>query len=115
MKQSLPQPQVFNTLVCIVKHGKIEIVEKLDELKTSLSELTVTLRNEATDIPKPPGELIHKVQQDRQWRLLVRHARDSEMAEFQQGANVGAVEVKQPSLEDIYVGYMQGDVERDSN
>jgi hypothetical protein len=47
--------------------------------------------------------------------LLVRHARDSEMAEFQQGANVGAVEVRQPSLEDIYVGYMQGDVERDSN
>lgn len=111
----IPEVERVADVVCIVKHGKIEIVEKLDELKTSLSELTVTLRNEATDIPKPPGELIHKVQQDRQWRLLVRHARDSEMAEFQQGANVGAVEVKQPSLEDIYVGYMQGDVERDSN
>ena len=111
----IPEVERVADVVCIVKHGRIEIVEKLDELKTSLSELTVTLRNGAMEIPKPPGELIHKVRQDRQWKLLVRHARDSEMTEFQQGANVGAVEVKQPSLEDIYVGYMQGEVERGSN
>ena len=111
----IPEVERVADVVCIVKNGHLEIVELLDELKSSLRELTVTLQNGATDIPTPPGTLIHRVQKDRQWRLLVRHARDSEIAEFQRGANVAAVDVKQPTLEDIYVGYMQGDVDRDAN
>lgn len=110
----IPEVERVADVVCIVKNGKLEIIERLDDLKSSLSELTVTLRNGATEIPKPPGTLIHRVQKDRQWRLLVRHAKESEVAEFQRGANVGTVDIRQPSLEDIYIGYMQGEVDRDS-
>lgn len=104
----IPEVERIADVVCIVKNGQLEIVERLEELKTSLSELTVTMHNGATDIPTPPGVLISKMQQDRQWKLLVRHARDSEVEEFRQDVKIAAVELKQPTLEDIYVGYMQG-------
>jgi ABC-2 type transport system ATP-binding protein len=104
----IPEVERIADVVCIVKHGQLEIVERLEDLKTSLTELTVTIQNGATDIPTPPGVLIHRIQKDRQWRLLVRHARASEIEEFRQDVNVAAVELKQPTLEDIYVGYMQG-------
>ena len=104
----IPEVERIADVVCIVKHGQLEIVERLEDLKASLTELTVTMQNGATDIPTPPGVLIHRIQKDRQWRLLVRNARESEIEEFRQDVNVAAVELKQPTLEDIYVGYMQG-------
>lgn len=102
-------------VVVIIRSGKVEVVERLDELKSSVREMTVTLRNGASVIPSPPGSLIHKIQQDRQWRLLLRHLDESKLNEFRNGENVGTVEVRQPNLEEIYVGYMQGQVESTSN
>ena len=104
----IPEVERIADIVCIVKQGQFQIIERLDELKSSLSEITVNLPNGATDIPTPPGVLIHQMQTERQWRLLVRHARDSEIEEFRRGVNVSSIELKQPTLEDIYVGYMHG-------
>ena len=53
----IPEVERVADVVCILKHGQLEVIERLDELKDSLSELTVTLRNGATDIPTPPGPL----------------------------------------------------------
>jgi ABC-2 type transport system ATP-binding protein len=97
--------------VAIIKHGNLELVEPLAELKESIRELTVTLRNGATVVPQTPGTLIYRTQQDRQLRLLVRDFQEAGLEEFRRGDNVGSVEVRHPSLEDIYVGFMQGDVE----
>lgn len=110
----IPEVERVADVVCIIKHGKLEVCEPLDELKKSLTQMTVTLRNGAPDIPTPPGNLIYKVQQDRQWRLLVQHGREVEFDQFREGENVGEVDIRQPSLEDIYVGFMQGEVERES-
>lgn len=96
-------------VVAILRNGRLEVVERLDVLKSSMRELTVTLRNGSNDIPKPPGAIIHRVQEERQWRMLVRHFEERHMEDFRQGENVGAVEVRHPSLEEIYVGYMQGE------
>ena len=97
--------------IAIIKHGNLELVEPLSELKESIRELTVTLRNGATVVPQTPGTLIYRTQQDRQLRLLVRDFQEAGLEEFRRGDNVGSVEVRHPSLEDIYVGFMQGDVE----
>ena len=96
-------------VVAILRSGRLEVVENLDVLKSSVRELTVTLRNGSCDIPRPPGVMIHRIQEERQWRLLVRHFEERHMDEFRQGENVGAVEIRHPSLEEIYVGYMQGE------
>lgn len=96
-------------VVAILRDGHLEVVERLDVLKSTMRELTVTLRNGSSDIPKPPGAIIHRIQEERQWRLLVRHFEERHLDEFRKGKNVGAVEVRHPSLEDIYVGYMQGE------
>lgn len=98
-------------IVVIIRAGRLEVVERLDELKEDVREMTVTLRNGASEIPTPPGTLIHKIQQDRQWRLMLRGLDESKLAEFRAGDNVGAVEVRQPNLEEIYVSYMQGQVD----
>lgn len=97
--------------IAIIRNGRLELVEPLAELKESMRELTVTLRNGATVVPRTPGTLIHRVQQDRQVRLLVRDFQESGLQEFRQGDNVGHVEVRQPGLEDIYIGFMQGGVD----
>lgn len=101
-------------IVAIVRSGRLQVIERLDELKSAVSEMTVTLRNGESEIPAPPGSLIYRVQQDRQWRLLLRDLDESKLDEFRSGENVGAVEVRRPNLEEIYVGYMQGEIENDS-
>jgi ABC-2 type transport system ATP-binding protein len=102
-------------VVAILRDGRLEVVERLDVLKSTMRELTVTLRNGSSDIPKPPGAIIHRIQEERQWRLLVRHFEQRHLDEFRKGENVGAVEVRHPSLEEIYVGYMQGERPVESN
>ena len=101
-------------IVAIVRNGRLQVIERLDDLKSAVSEMTVTLRNGASGIPAPPGSLIHRVQQDRQWRLMLRDLDETKLDEFRLGENVGAVEVRRPNLEEIYVGYMQGEIENNS-
>jgi ABC-2 type transport system ATP-binding protein len=102
-------------VVAILRDGHLEVVERLDVLKSTMRELTVTLRNGSSDIPTPPGAIIHRIQEERQWRLLVRHFEERHLDEFRKCENVAAVEVRHPSLEEIYVGYMKGERPTESN
>ena len=106
----IPEVERVADVICIIRDGKLHVAERLDDLKSSMREVTITLRNGATDIPTPPGVLVHRVQQDRQLRLLVRHAGDEELQSFGRSVEIGAVEFRHPSLEEIYVGYMQGEI-----
>lgn len=101
-------------IVAILRDGKLQVVERLDELKSAVCEMTVTLRNGATDIPAPPGSLIHRIQQDRQWKVLLRDLDESELDAFQSSENVGSIDIRRPNLEEIYVGYMQGPIKAES-
>lgn len=101
-------------MVAILRRGKLEVIERLDDLKNTTRELTVTLRNGSNVIPTPPGVLIHRVQNDRQWRLMVRHMNEREFETFRTGENVGAIDLRTPTLEEIYIGYMQGEVAADA-
>lgn len=96
-------------VVAILRKGKLEVIERLEDLRSTTRELTVTVRNGSTVIPNPPGVVIHRLQQDRQWRMLVRHLDETQMDAFREGDNVGPVEVRAPSLEEIYVGYMRAE------
>ena len=106
----IPEVERVADVICIIRDGKLHVAERLDDLKSSMREVTITLRNGATDIPTPPGVLVHRVKQDRQLRLLVRHAGDEELQSFGRSVEIGAVEFRHPSLEEIYVGYMQGEI-----
>lgn len=100
--------------IAILRKGRLEVIERLEDLKSTTRELTVTLRNGSNVIPPPPGVLVHRRQHDRQWRLMVRHMDDRQLDTFRAGENVGAIEVRTPTLEEIYIGYMQGEVDADA-
>ena len=108
----IPEVERVADVICIIRDGKLHVAERLEELKSTMHDVTITLKNGSTDIPTPPGVLIHRVQQDRQLRLLVRDAAETELHSFSQSVEIGAVEFRRPSLEEIYVGYMQGEVKK---
>ena len=92
--------------VAIVHGGHLLAVERLDEMKQSTRELTVTVSDPNAPLVPIPGNVIHGRRRGRQWDVLVRSldATDLERLQFAQG--VVAVESRTPSLEEIFVAYM---------
>ena len=93
-------------VVAILKKGQIQVVERLDTLKSDHREVTLTLSNGATGPPGLPGKVVRQVQQDRQCRALIRSVNDEQLEALRSEASVGEIEVRIPSLEEIFVGYM---------
>jgi ABC-2 type transport system ATP-binding protein len=95
-------------IVAILLEGKLVLVERLEDMKTRVCELTVTLRNGSPDLPPVPGTVLHRELKGRQWRLLVRNMDESRFERFRSDEEISNVEVRHPSLEEIFVGYMRG-------
>ncbi len=97
-------------VVAILRDSKLVLLERLDELKQSVRELTITLPNGAPEPPDVPATIIRSSREDRQWRLLVRDVDESWLKSFladRADATVGQIEVRRVSLEEIFVGYMR--------
>ena len=85
------------------------LVEPLDRLKAQVRRLTVTLKDGVTTLPELGRR--HPLQRwkPRQWQSLVRGIeRRSSCAALRGQEGVDDVEVHAPSLEDIFIAYMQG-------
>jgi ABC-2 type transport system ATP-binding protein len=95
-------------VVGILRQGKLVLLERLEDLKERTCELTVTLRNGSPDLPPVPGVVLSGELKGRQWRLLVRDVDEARIDVFRGGAEVGSVDVRRPSLEEIFIGYMKG-------
>ena len=98
-------------IVIILKQGKVLAAERLDELKARTRELTLTLNNGAPDLADIPGTLIGRWVKDRQWRVLVSHLDEARLEAFRSLPQVGNLVVRTPSLEELFIGYMQADEE----
>ncbi len=94
-------------VVVILKQGRLMVLERLDELKKDVRELTITLHNGMPDAPHVPGTIISRRGQDRQWQMLVRGVDEQQIDAVRSLAGVGRVEVRFPSLEEIFVAYMR--------
>jgi ABC-2 type transport system ATP-binding protein len=95
-------------VVAILRKGKLLLVEPLDELKTQVRRLTVTLKDGAAVMPELSGQILSQRHKARQWQAVVRGLDDGELAMLQTQETIEAVEVHSPSLEDIFLAYMQG-------
>ncbi len=113
-------------VVAILRRGKLLLVEPLDQLKAQVRRLTVTLKDGATVPPDlcgagvppasslaagetPAPQVLSQRRQPRQWQALVRGMTDGQLAALRGHEAVDDVEVHAPSLEDIFVAYMQSD------
>jgi ABC-2 type transport system ATP-binding protein len=93
-------------IVAIVHGGRLLAVERLDEMKQSTRELTVTVHDAAAPLPPIPGETIHQRRRGRQWDVLVRSLDEPDLERLRFAEGIVAVESRTPSLEEIFVAYM---------
>lgn len=94
-------------IVAILRKGKLMLVERLDELKARTREVTVTVADESSPRPEIPGSVLSQRRRGRQWQMLVQDASAESLATIGSAAAVQAVEVRSPSLEEIFVACMQ--------
>jgi ABC-2 type transport system ATP-binding protein len=94
-------------IVAILHQGRLALVERLDDLKAQVRELTFTMSNGAVLPPDLPGKVLFQRQRARQWQLLIRTAADDCLAALSGNPCVHNVESRVPSLEEIFVAYMQ--------
>ncbi len=92
-------------IVAIVCEGELLLVESLDTLKCQIHELTVTMNG--GHVPVVDGQVIASRQRGRQWQLVVRSETDLDLQSLSTHPDVVAVESRTPSLEEIFVAYMQ--------
>jgi ABC-2 type transport system ATP-binding protein len=94
-------------IVAIVHEGRLALVQRLDDLKAQVREVTFTMSNGAVLPPDLPGELLFRRQRARQWQVLVRTAAEDCVAALSAHPCVQNVEARVPSLEDIFIAYIQ--------
>lgn len=93
--------------VAIIREGHLLVVERLDVLKSQIRELTLTLENGSVPKLDLPGRILAERHRPRQWQLLIRGLPEPELAGLGQRQGISAVESRTPSLEEIFVAYMQ--------
>ncbi len=94
-------------VIAVIREGKLVLFERLEELKQQVCELTITLRNGSPRAPDVPASIIRRERKERQWRMLVRGLEDQHLDLFRSRDDVGQVDVRHPSLEEIFVAYMR--------
>lgn len=101
--------------VAIVHAGRLAVVERLDDLKAQVRDITVTLTDAAIETDSAvtkidPQKILSQSRRGRQWQLMVRGHVNGELQHLREQPFVCAVDVRQPSLEEIFVAYLRGGV-----
>jgi ABC-2 type transport system ATP-binding protein len=94
-------------IVAILRKGKLILVERLDELKSQVHKLTITMKDGAMDLPQLGGEILSKRLKQRQWQLIARGISEEQITSLRNHWNVREVEVHPTNLEEIFIAYMQ--------
>ena len=69
--------------------------------------MTISLAEESHPLPDIPATILSRMKVDRQWRLLVRNADPDWITHWQTDKSLPAVDVRTPSLEEFFLGYMR--------
>jgi ABC-2 type transport system ATP-binding protein len=93
-------------IVAIMRSGRLVLTQDLDELKQSTRELTVTTRGSAPP-PRIRGEVLRSRRRARQWQVLVHAGSENDVARLHDDPLVVAIDERTPSLEEIYIAFMQ--------
>lgn len=94
-------------MVAILRKGKLVLVERLDQLKHQLNEVTVTLANGAPQPPELRGEILRTRRRARQWQLLTKQVDLNDIQALKHHETVAKVDVRTPNLEEIFAAYME--------
>ncbi len=96
-------------IVAILHQGKLVALEPLEDLKREIREVTCHVE-EGRPLPDLiSGELLASRQRGRHCQWLVRGLPDEALQHLRQFPGVSNVEVRTPSLEEIFVAYLRRD------
>lgn len=99
--------------IAIIRRGKLVLFESLETLKNQVQQVVITLDVIETAPPELPGaaRLLGARRQDRQWELLVRGLDDAGRIAIEADPMHLDVEVRVPSLEQIFETCMKTSVD----
>jgi ABC-2 type transport system ATP-binding protein len=92
--------------VAIIHAGHLIAVDRLDELKQTTRQLTITVEDARSPVPALAGEVIHQRLRGRQWEVIVRDLEPTAIDRVRFANGIVAVESRTPSLEEIFVAYV---------
>ncbi len=100
-------------IVAILRGGRMILCEPLDVLKTRVCEVVVTLNDIETAPPELPAaaRLLTAQRHDRIWRLYIRDLDESGKIALAGDPNHAVVDIRQPTLEEIFVACMTAKAE----
>lgn len=93
-------------IVAILRAGKLLAVERLEDLKDQIRELTITLADDAA-LPPLGGRILHERRHRQQLQLLVRGLGEAELTGLRAHGSVRELGIRTPSLEEIFVAYLE--------
>ncbi|CAD72305.1 MAG TPA: ABC transporter ATP-binding protein [Rhodopirellula baltica] len=91
----------------ILHNGKLQACEPLNDLKGSMTELTVSLDDPLVELPTlpEPAQTLLEENQGRQRRVLVRHFDPSMIPHIESAEGVTGVRERAMSLEEIFIAH----------
>ena len=92
--------------VAIVHAGRVLLVDRLEDLKRTTRQVTITVEDNRREIQPLPGRPIHSRHRGRQFEIILRNVDDTALAQLQFAPGIVAVESRTPSLEEIFVAHM---------
>ena len=92
--------------VALMKQGRLIHCEALESLKAKTRELQINVTDTGIPVPLVAANVISADRTGRQWRLLVRDVSEAQLAQINGSDYVTQVIVHEPSLEEIFVGYI---------
>jgi len=92
-------------VVVILRGGRLILCEPLDVLKSRVTEVVITMSDVETAPPEllSPAQLLTSQRLDRTWRLFVRDLDEAGSVSLSANPNHVAVDIRHPSLEEIFV------------
>jgi ABC-2 type transport system ATP-binding protein len=95
--------------IAILHQGKLQIVAPLEELKSSISILDISLRDPLLALPDAmePVEVLHRIQKGRTLHMMVRGLTPAIESALSQHPNLFEIKSMRPNLEELYLGFTQ--------
>jgi ABC-2 type transport system ATP-binding protein len=94
-------------IVAIIRAGKLLLVERLEDLKDQTRELSITLADEADQLPAIHGTILWQRRHRQQWQVLVRGVDESALTALREQSRVRELKMRTPALEEIFVAYLK--------
>lgn len=95
--------------VAILHQGKLQIVSPLEELKSSVTILDMSLRDPLLALPDDIEQLevLHRIQKGRTIHMMVRGFTPAIELALSKHPNLFEIKAMRPNLEELYLGFTQ--------